>query len=534
MIQDFSCRPGNPLFSPRKFAPFLLVVAAAAAADRTLLLVDDSDVLYRAGTRRVLHPARRHPANPLIRPEHPWEGAIGWTSVHRDPRTGKVQVWYQGYSGKAAREKKNESVVCYAESADGIRFTKPILRLFDYNGSRENNIVMTGNAGYGSRYANAVIEDPREPDPSRRYKMTFYDWFRAPDGREYPGVHAAFSPDGIHWTKHPGGPMLKTLYSGLGEPPPLSGADPLLDERAAKGPRAISWRYPLVMSDAADVMFDPRRQVFAIYGKMWIDGPAGGLAWKHGIGRVESRDFLNWSKPELLFWPDDDDDTHTEFHTAPAFFYKDRYFALNQVLNKAEGLLIDIELMVSRDGLAWPRSFRKPYFLPRNPDGGFDGGSIFTNATPVIHGNEMRFYYGAYSGTAVSSSERGMTSGFGMASIPLDRFAGVRTEPLSAQRTLKPPLEHTGQITFKPVDLTGVERITVNADASRGSIRVELLDEDGYRLPGFLKEDAEPSRGDSLAHPVSWRNGVKLPARRVIIRLHLQHAEAFAMTLQGR
>lgn len=513
---------------------FLLAAAGAMAADRTLLLVDDSDILYRAGTRRVLHPAKRHPANPLIKPEHPWEGAIGWISVHHDSTSGKVQLWYQGYSGKTAKEKKNESVVCYAESMDGVRFTKPVLRLFDYNGSRENNIVMIGNGGHGSRYTNAVIVDPRERDPKRRYKMTFYDWFRAADGREYPGVHAAFSPDGIHWTKHPGGPMIKTLYAGMADPPPFSGDDPVVDERATKGPRAISWRYPQVMSDAADVMYDPRRQVFAIYGKMWIDGPSGGLAWKHGLGRIESRDFLKWSKPELLVWPDDDDDTHTEFHTSPVFFYQDRYFALNQVLNKAEGLLIDIELMVSRDGMAWQRPFRKPYFLPRNPDGGFDSGSMFTNATPVISGNEMRFYYGAYSGTAVSGDDYRITSGVGMASIPADRFAGIRSEPVSAQRTLKPPLEHVGQITFRPIDLTGVERITVNADASRGSIRVELLDEEGFRLRGYSGEDAVSRRGDSAAHEISWRSGTKPPARRAMIRLHLQQAEAFAVTLHRR
>lgn len=53
----------------------------------------------------------------------------------------------------------------------------------------------------------------------------------------------------------------------------------------------------MTMSDAADVIFDPRRERFVIYGKMWIGGPDGGLGWKHGMGRCESQDFLNWSKP---------------------------------------------------------------------------------------------------------------------------------------------------------------------------------------------------------------------------------------------
>ena len=79
-----------------------------------------------------------------------------------------------------------------------------------------------------------------------------------------------------------------------------------------------------------------------------------------------------------------------------------------------------------------------------------------------------------------------------------------------------------------------MERITVNADASLGSIRMELLDENGYRLPGYLKGDARESRGDSAFHEIRWKSIAKPPARRCMMRLHLQHAEAFAVTLHGR
>jgi hypothetical protein len=43
-----------------------------------------------------------------------------------------------------------------------------------------------------------VIVDPDDRDPERRYKYAFW---------EHNGTCVAFSPDGIEWTKHCGGPL---------------------------------------------------------------------------------------------------------------------------------------------------------------------------------------------------------------------------------------------------------------------------------------------------------------------------------------
>ncbi|MDC0936964.1 hypothetical protein OAS39_11815 [Pirellulales bacterium] len=45
-----------------------------------------------------------------------------------------------------------------------------------------------------------------------------------------------------------------------------------------------------------DPFYDPRLERFAAYGKMWIDGPDGGMYFKHAMGRIESKDFIHWSK----------------------------------------------------------------------------------------------------------------------------------------------------------------------------------------------------------------------------------------------
>ena len=479
--------------------------------DRTILLVDDHDVLYRSGTRRVLHPLRRHPANPLIiNRDKLWEVEIGWMSVYRNPESGRYQLWYQAYSSRA--KEPTNCPVCYAESDDGIAWVKPELDLFPFHGIVKTNIVLVGNAGTSLRYGASVLVDPLDRDASHRYKMAYFD-FAVDNGKEYPGLCVAFSPDGIHWKKHSKAPLLRSAYSGLGAQLPYK------DE-----PRT-EWHVPLSMSDALDTLYDPRIGKFAMYGKMWIDGPDGKENWKHAMGRTESKDFIHWSTPELVLNSDDLDPAYVEFHTASVFYYNDCYFGLLQILNRGlDGGVIDVELAVSRDGRNWRRPFRSPFFLPRNPDGGFDCRTILTNSTPVLLEDEFRFYYGAIDEGATSGDNNKNVSGIGLATMPRDRFAGVR------------PIEKTGQITLRPQDFSGVRQISLNADATGGELRAELLTEDGYRVRGYTKEDATPIRENSLRHAISWKEKrlADLPPGRYLLRLYLNNAELFAVMLAGK
>ncbi|MEQ1751984.1 MAG: hypothetical protein ABL974_21360, partial [Prosthecobacter sp.] len=433
----------------------LIFPLVLCAADRTILLVDDHDILYRAGTRRVLEKPVRHAKNPLITEDKPWEMAIAWTSVHRDKATGKYQLWYQAYAGKRAQLKTHECVVCYAESADGITFTKPNLGLFDFNGDKNTNIVLIGSGLYGDRYCNSVIVDAREPDAARHYKMLYYDWAKTTKGELVAGLHLAYSPDGIRWAKHPDAPIYTTSFGGKKVQPPFAGENPYTETTAPDGRVKRQLLRPISMSDAADPLFDPKHKVWAIYGKAWIPGPDGGLGWKHGMGRVESKDLLHWSKPQIVSFPDEHDGA-LEFHTSPVLFRHDHYFSLNQILNRPGGGTMDIELMLSRDGLDWQRPFRDDLWLKRSEGDQFDSGTLATNADIVIEGREMRFYYGAYSsgaiggGTNITGDQQ--KSGVGLVTLPLDRFAGLRSEPEVPTPKIKSPPD-IGQITLKPLDL---------------------------------------------------------------------------------
>ncbi len=540
----------------RAFILAAVMCGNAAAAAETLLFVDDHEVLYRSGTRRVIHTLEKFKGNPVVtpdNPERPWEKSVQWVSVHHDPHTGKMQMWYQAFSGKGAEDKRFKSVVAYAESSDGITWMKPKLTLFPYRERGfdvgETNIVLVGaKDGYGDRYANSVVVNAAEADPARKYKMAFYDWNGGAGEQGAAGLCVAFSPDGIHWTRQ-GGVVMPTAFGSKAMQPPFEDESVYLEVKKGDGSTVRNWRYPASLSDAADALWDARLGRYVIYGKMWFGGPDGGLNWKHGMGRSESADFLHWSKPQLVLTTDERDPANLEFHTSPAFIRHGVYFSLNQLFTRENGT-IDNELMTSRDGIRWNRT-RQPV-LARGGKSSFDAGFVLTNGNPIEMGDELWFYYGGNRGLVrfPNPDEPDMPkrttqfgSGIGLAKIKRDRFAGIAPDPLASLRNWNPndpsrkpePAANTiGQITLKPRDFTGVKSIALNADAARGAVRVEVLSEEGYRLRGFTKDDAIPTTADALDREVRWRDKrlSDLPPGRHMLRVHLDRAELFAIMLK--
>ncbi|MSU23274.1 MAG: hypothetical protein EXS32_05550 [Opitutus sp.] len=500
-------------------APALWFCAAAAAAQnpRTLLFVDDHDILYRAGTKRLLHPAVKHAQNPVIPADKPWELTIAYNTVHRDPVSGRYQMWYQAATSRSPEA----SAVCYAESDDGVRWRKPALGLFPHGEIKETNIVLAPTAG---RYCASVVFDPRDPDASRRYKLAHFEQIQRPDGTKPHGLAVAFSPDGIHWEKHPQSLLLRGS-GGKSAAPPFAG-DPVYDHASIA----------VAVADVIDVLHDPVRGVFAIYSKTWTDGPDGKMFWKRAVARTESKDFVTWSAPQLVMMPDEFDGSGVEYlppvgkvhpnrrgvqlHSGPVFWHEGAYFSLLQVMDGETTGEMPSELAISRDGLNWQRPFRaKPFIDVTHRRADFDGGCIWSNSTPVVLEDEIRFYYGAYSGLWNGDLARSPT-GIGLATVPRDRFAGVR------------PIETRGQITLKPIAVQAGASLTLNADASAGSVRAELLTESGYRVRDFTEADAVPIASDGLRHKLTWKNAGTPPAGSYLIRLHLEGAaEVFALTV---
>jgi len=542
------------------FLAFVLLAAGLSAAGaKTILFIDDEDVLYRSGTKKFVQQMEKSLDNPVITPDNPtlpWEKSIQWVSTYRDPQSGKFQIWYQAYVGKSVPDKRYKSVVAYAESDDGIHWVKPKLPLFPFVSKdvdvKETNIVLLGaKNGYGDRYSNSVVVNPSETDPAKKYKLIYYDWTGKEGADGYAGINAAFSPDGIHWTKGPG-VLQKMSFGAKTMQPPFQGEEVYNYIKNPDGREWRQWLLPSSLSDALDVLWDPRIQRYVIYGKMWLNGPDGGINWKHGMGRSESADFLHWSRPQLLTHTDENDPPELEFHTSPVFIYNGMYLSLNQLFTRENGT-IDNELMSSRDGLHWDRTYARQSVIPRGGEKAFDSGFLLTNGTPITVGDELWFYYGGCRGLIrfpkpadknAPKKTMEFNSGVGLAKMKRDRFVGVAPDPKIALRNWnpndpekkpEPPANTLGQVTMKARDLTGMKSLLVNARTEQGgAVRVEILDEDGYRLHGFTKDEAIPLSGDKLDFAAAWKDKTlaDLKPGKYQIRIFLDSAMLFAVTLQ--
>ena len=147
---------------------------------------DDFLIEKMVGTRLCLqHPVSRDVA---IVFDKPWEGNTStYVTVFKDGDV--VRMYYRGSNYDAATDKYSDQNVCYAESRDGLRFEKPELGLFAFEGSKKNNIVWQGVGCHN--FAPFRDANPACP-PAEKYKAVASD--------DNNNLYAFKSPDGIHWS----------------------------------------------------------------------------------------------------------------------------------------------------------------------------------------------------------------------------------------------------------------------------------------------------------------------------------------------
>jgi len=460
------------------------------------LFIDDFLVASSTGLSARQHQARKHPANPLLVADQPWEHR--WVQIYGDVRydasEGLFRMWYITDTGDLFPERSN---TCLATSRDGIRWEKPLIGTVPSRTGIRTNVVMK------SVELASVIHDPSDPDPSRRYKAIC--WIDSGPDR---GALTLVSPDGLTWRRYSPGRIFECSDVVTGFRDPRSG------------------RYVALLKVFADIG-GARRRVFDV---------------------STSTDFLNWSQPEPALRPDARDDAGsaarierirsllTDAPDDPAAlrteFYGSGFYAAEScivgfpwifTINRETGPHsrsnvggIDLQLAVSRDFKHWERPFRTSC-LPQEP-GAWDEGMVVTQSQAVRFGDEIRLYYAGMNHAHGMSKQGG---GIGLASWKLDRFVS------------RDAADEAGTLTTIPL-VFGGDRLEVNADVgAAGVLTVEPLDLDGRPIPGF--GPSEPVRGDSLRHSVSWRGGpiTALRGRPLRLRFRLQRASLFAFAFRA-
>lgn len=287
---------------------------------RRELLVDDYLIERLSGAELKMHKPQAQEV--AIECTAPWEGnTSAYYALFADG--DKFRMYYRGaHFDVDAKKSAHSEFTCYAESRDGVRWEKPELGLFEFNGSKANNIVWAGQDTHNF----TPFKDANPDCPANaRYKALGGSSLRS--GGQ--GLHAYQSPDGIHWS--------------------------LLRESAVITEGDF---------DSQNLAFwDPERKRYCSFYRK-------GRAGVRDIMTTTSADFVNWAKPEFLTYGD-----------APA---EHLYTNAIQPYVRAPHLLIGFPtrfqpkheqvepiLMTSRDGRTfkrWPEALI-PITAPKDRDG---------------------------------------------------------------------------------------------------------------------------------------------------------------------
>jgi hypothetical protein len=464
--------------------------------DLPLLFADDSGVAEKSGVVRTVHVARTRP-KPVLEGTLPTEGSRVYLSgsVHRDETTGLLRMWYAGHPDLPGGAKPKVegfrsgkgNFVLYATSKDGVTWERPALGLHAFQGSKANNILY-------DFHSPSVIVDDTDPDPARRYKML---------GSLRGRYNAATSPDGLRWTG-PDEPIVHSSDNITLTRDPFSG-----DYLAYLRPKQPVIRgYP--------------RRVVAL---------------------SRSRDFITWSKPELVFAPDEQDDAwatspgqRTEVNNMSVFPHAAGFLGFPTIFrvtatdrpaaelghgqSSTDGTL-DVQLITSTDGRAWQRTEKREAIIPRGAAGGFDGGSIFGVCSTAVHTDDETWVY--YTGINTSHG----------APMPPKRIAIGRAE-WRRHGFVSLDAAESGRVQTKPLRI-GSSSLIVNADAKGGELRVALLEADGRAIPGFSADECEPLRSDETRWTAKWNGGASMPTdREVSVVLQMRNARLFSLSCDAR
>jgi hypothetical protein len=445
------------------------------------LFVDDFLIEGTTMTRHF-HTPVAYPGNPILQPDQPWERRNGTPmampfsgGVWVDPADGLFKMWYMaGYAESTA----------LALSNDGLTWRKPNLG----NGT---NVVFPGTA-------DAVVIDPLDPDPARRYKL--FAWTGGANGP----IAYTDSADGITW-------------------------------------RDLQWQSGIA-GDRSTVFFNPFRNkwVFSIR-ESTPNGERGRIRRYWETEQLTEKD-VHWgavTNPALWMGADRGVDLpradlgiQPQLYNLDCFPYESLMVGMFSIfrgrpaVNNGEGRLIspgrpkcnDVCVGFSRDGFSWSRSEHTPFFGVSERRGAWNWGNVQSTAPGcLVVGDTLYFYFSGRAGEAGSTSNDAAGS-TGVAFLRRDGFASMEAG------------DEEATLTTRPVRFQGAH-LFVNVDAPAGELRVEVLDEQGQTIAPFSKARCHPVRANSTLQRIGWAGGGALRAligRPVRFRFYLTRGSLYA------
>lgn len=456
------------------------MISSETNSDR-LLFIDDAQVQSNRGVERRIHPGRKFEGNPVLVANREMEvgQAILGTVLKED---GIYRMWY-GSALRSHGDYKSERWHMYAESNDGLEWRFPSLGLVtDPTGTTSNNIFLKPD-NTRLEYSNVMYTPHLES--ARQYTLLAYR-----SGNHY----IRFSKDGLEWKDWSCEPVIHHF------------------------------------GDVAFYMYDSHDKLFRGMIKRFLE--VRGRRRRIQNWTV-SKDGYEWTLPQPAILPDEKDDEWTdgdlnratEIYGIPIFRYGPVLLGFADLLRATNAMgtpgvntqgIIDTQLISSRDGKNWERIGDRSPILQIGKRGDFDGGHIRAAKSFVEDGDELRMYYVGVDHPHGAQKKGDWQRAIGMASWPRDRLVGFRSNGDGEVQTTS---MHAGL------------RLHVNADASRGQITAEILDNKGAVIQGYESTNCNPLNTDSLDHVFTWTNGTMLSNShtKCSVRLKLRNAEAFSV-----
>ncbi|HUW18423.1 MAG TPA: LamG-like jellyroll fold domain-containing protein [Sedimentisphaerales bacterium] len=365
-------------------------------------------------------------------------------------------------------------------SADGIHFDAPHLGLVESDGSKDNNLLMTG-----ARMNGRAFKDPNpNAEPEARYKLAAWLAQR--------GIYLFVSPDGIHWRRNETN-MLPLVSGG--------GSEAFWDDQ----------RGLYVYFMKRDSSFRPgrgRRASIAQTCEAFKPWPFKPLAEPYYEG---------WAVPAITeelpvaFGVTEEGQVYrtraVKYEWAP-----DTYLAFVWRYESA-GNFRQTELATSRDGMQWKAYGGDPWYMAAGIT--YKGQKIGEALSDhgLIRRNDEIWQYAVYK--------------TGLHGDDSDRTHVRLTQRLDGFVSLDAGAE-TGWAVTRPLIFEG-RRLTLNV-AAKGSMRVGILDEQGNELKGFTLADCDPIMADATALAVGWKGNTdvgKLAGKVVRLKFEMQDTKLY-------
>ena len=512
----------------------------------TQLFVDNYVIELVNFLTKTMHQPSKHPDNPLITKDQPWEILPYFrnnTSVHLDKDEGIYKLWYEDMgwdykkfmslqksasnrdvgqaAGIDAYEKTCSNKLLYAESKDGIKWTKPKLEYEKHKGNPTN--ICLGNEIHGKVHSCSVIHDPIETDTSKKYKAIFWN---SKGGLDDTDISSAYSPDGRTWTISDKPVKIGQLYERqLGDVIILSVNETTGEYHLDTRVRAMQ-----------EPPLNPKHPTV----KGWGPAHYPGNKFRASKRRIFSSLTTNWTEWPILqesVSPDDlFDNIDDEFYGLSRFQIGNLWLGILQIFQRTHNT-VDLHLVSSRDGFAWNRVNMKNPFLPTGQINDWDSFMADFGTRPIFLENEIRFYYsgsnvhhdwwmfGEMEGLDVPEAKDGWdgkSTALGLATLRRDGFVSIDS-------TVR-----EGILQTLPMISIG-DRLTINATCGEnGYLLVEITDYNDTVIEGYAKTECIPFTEDSISHHIRWATKSALPnsvPNGIKLRFYTRYCSLFSFTI---